>query len=97
MVLSVCDRGPGVPEAEAERIFEKYYRGTHSRGTSGTGIGLNLVKTVAELHGGSCVYRSRDGGGAMFVLTIPLDQGDCPVHETPDRSGRSVERAAAGA
>ncbi|HYD32343.1 MAG TPA: HAMP domain-containing sensor histidine kinase [Azospirillaceae bacterium] len=74
MVMSVCDRGGGVPEDEAPHIFEKYYRGSHSRALPGTGIGLNLVKTIAELHGGGVAYRPRPGGGAMFVLTIPLDQ-----------------------
>ncbi|WP_448203242.1 ATP-binding protein [Azospirillum sp. sgz302134] len=40
----------------------------------GTGIGLNLVKTIADLHGGSIAHRPRDGGGAVFVLTLPLER-----------------------
>ncbi|WP_449233165.1 ATP-binding protein [Azospirillum doebereinerae] len=74
LVLSVADRGPGVPESESLRIFEKYYRGMDSRATPGTGIGLNLVKTIAELHGGTVGYSPRDGGGSVFTLTIPLDR-----------------------
>ncbi|WP_448203240.1 ATP-binding protein [Azospirillum sp. sgz302134] len=79
LVVRVCDRGPGVPEEEATRIFEKYYRGTHGQGTPGTGIGLNLVKTIADLHGGSIAHRPRDGGGAVFVLTLPLERAGAMV------------------
>jgi len=72
LILSVADRGPGIPEEERERIFEKYYRGEDSRNKPGTGIGLNLVKVIAGLHGGSIVHHPRPGGGSVFVLTIPL-------------------------
>jgi signal transduction histidine kinase len=83
MTITVADRGPGIPQDEVTRIFEKYYRGSHSKGTPGTGIGLNLVKTIAELHMGTVTYKPRDGGGAMFSLTIPLDLGDYPIPEDP--------------
>lgn len=72
LILSVADRGPGIPEEERERIFEKYYRGEDSRNKPGTGIGLNLVKVIAGLHGGSIAHHPRQGGGSLFVLTIPL-------------------------
>jgi len=72
IVFTVADRGPGVPADEAERIFEKYFRGTGNGGAPGTGIGLHLVKTIAQLHGGTAEYRPRPGGGAMFLLTVPL-------------------------
>lgn len=77
MTISVSDRGPGVATDEVPRIFDKYYRGSQSRGMPGTGIGLNLVRTIAELHMGVVGYAARDGGGAVFSLTIPLDLGDC--------------------
>lgn len=70
--LLVSDRGPGVAEAEAERIFEKYYRGSAAKGVPGTGIGLHLVKAIAEMHGGSARCRPRDGGGAEFAVVVPL-------------------------
>lgn len=82
LVIAVCDRGPGVPADEVERIFEKYYRGRQSQGSPGTGIGLSLVRTIAELHGGSVACRSRDGGGAMFVLTVPLASAMDPAEAT---------------
>ncbi len=74
LVVSVADRGPGVPDSETDHIFEKHYRGTNSRDLAGTGIGLHLVKTIAELHGGRVVYSARAGGGARFTLVIPLDR-----------------------
>jgi signal transduction histidine kinase len=72
VVFTVADRGPGVAPAEAERIFDKYYRGTNSAAIAGTGLGLHLVRTIAALHGGKVVCRPRDGGGTEFLLTIPV-------------------------
>jgi signal transduction histidine kinase len=70
--LLVADRGPGVPDAEAERVFEKYYRGSAAKGIPGTGIGLHLVKAIAEMHGGKASCRPREGGGAEFAVVVPL-------------------------
>jgi len=88
IVFTVGDRGPGVPPDQVERIFEKYFRGTGNGGAPGTGIGLHLVKTIAELHCGTARYRPRPGGGALFLLTIPLGRIDIPEPAT--------EAAAAG-
>ncbi|HSV29197.1 MAG TPA: ATP-binding protein, partial [Candidatus Omnitrophota bacterium] len=71
VAFAVHDRGPGIPPGEADRIFDKYYRGITSGPVPGTGIGLHLVKTIAELHGGTVTYVPRDGGGASFVVTVP--------------------------
>jgi len=72
--LAVIDRGPGFPPTEADRLFEKYYRSTAERdsGIPGTGLGLFIVKTVAERHGGSVRARAGEGGGAEFEMTLPL-------------------------
>ncbi len=72
--LAVSDRGPGFPPQEAERLFEKYYRSVVEResGIPGTGLGLFIVKTVAERHGGSVAARLPAGGGAEFELSLPL-------------------------
>lgn len=71
--LVVRDRGPGVPEADRERIFLPFYRAAgHNEGEhGGVGLGLSLVKQVAEAHGGSVAYAPRDGGGACFRVRLP--------------------------
>lgn len=72
-VISVCDRGPGVPAALRERIFEPFYRlpGATER-DGGVGLGLALVKSIALRHGGSVHCENRPEGGACFVLQLPL-------------------------
>jgi signal transduction histidine kinase len=70
--LRVCDRGPGVPEAMRERIFEPFFRlPGHAEREGGVGLGLALVKQIAERHGGSVRCEARDGGGSCFVLALP--------------------------
>ncbi|CAN5337603.1 HAMP domain-containing sensor histidine kinase [soil metagenome] len=73
-VVEVADRGPGVPEAERERIFEPFYRvaGASER-DGGVGLGLALVRQIADLHGGKIVCLPRDGGGSIFKLTLPIE------------------------
>jgi signal transduction histidine kinase len=68
----VCDRGPGVPEPERERIFEPFYRPPSAAEAvhGGAGLGLALVRQIAERHGGSVRCRGRDGGGSCFVVTL---------------------------
>jgi two-component system phosphate regulon sensor histidine kinase PhoR len=78
--ISVADRGPGVPESERERVFEKYYRGhTGNRhDVKGFGLGLSYVKLVAEAHGGRAVLSSRRGGGTLATLILPRLDGSGP-------------------
>ncbi len=72
--ICVEDRGPGVPEDQRERIFEPFYRlpGASER-EGGVGLGLSLVKTIAERHGGQVRCEDRPGGGARFVVSLPAD------------------------
>jgi len=72
-ILRVCDRGPGVPPALRERIFEPFYRlpGASER-DGGVGLGLALVKSIVTRHGGSVRCEDRPGGGACFVVELPL-------------------------
>ncbi|MDR3367884.1 ATP-binding protein [Rhodoferax sp.] len=71
--IRVCDRGPGVPPELRERIFEPFYRlpGATER-DGGVGLGLALVKSIAERHGGRVFCVGRPEGGACFVIELPL-------------------------
>src|SRR5690606_35038549 len=73
-VLRVDDRGPGVPAAERERIFEPFYRmhGASER-EGGVGLGLALVRSITERHHGTVHCEDNPGGGACFVLTLPRE------------------------
>lgn len=74
-VITVNDRGPGVPEGQRERIFEPFYRlpGASER-EGGVGLGLALVKSIAQRHGGTVRCEARPGGGASFVVELPVSQ-----------------------
>ncbi|MFL6657923.1 MAG: sensor histidine kinase [Massilia sp.] len=70
--LEVCDQGPGVPEDQRERIFEPFYRlPGASEAAGGVGLGLSLVRQIAEHHGGRVVCLSNAVGGCCFRVTFP--------------------------
>ena len=72
IAIRVCDRGPGVPPAMRERIFEPFFRlPGHAEQAGGVGLGLSLVKQIAIAHGGSVRCEARDGGGSCFVMELP--------------------------
>jgi two-component system phosphate regulon sensor histidine kinase PhoR len=75
--LSVLDEGPGIPDADLSRIFERFYRvdKARSRETGGTGLGLSIVKHLVELHGGRVVATNRPDGGAEFIVRLPNQVG----------------------
>jgi signal transduction histidine kinase len=73
--VHVCDRGPGVPDAERERIFEPFFRlPGHAEREGGVGLGLALVRQIAERHGGHARCESHPGGGSCFVLSLPAER-----------------------
>jgi signal transduction histidine kinase len=71
--LWVRDTGPGVPPQEADRIFDRFARGSTTGGVPGSGLGLAIVQAIAQGHGGDVVVERSDGGGARFVMTWPAD------------------------
>jgi two-component system, OmpR family, sensor kinase len=76
--LWVRDTGAGIPPEEQSLIFERFRRGSGSRGTEGSGLGLSIVRAIAEAHGGSVEVRSRSGHGATFTLVLPVDGPEVP-------------------
>ncbi len=72
--LSVADHGPGLTEEQAARVFERFYRTdtSRARASGGAGLGLSIVAAVAEAHGGTAEARPTPGGGATFVIALPL-------------------------
>jgi two-component system OmpR family sensor kinase len=72
--LSVSDSGPGLTDEEASHVFERFYRvdGSRTRASGGVGLGLSLVAAVAEAHGGVATVRPTPGGGATFIVVIPV-------------------------
>lgn len=81
LALSVEDRGVGIPREEQGKIFEKFYRAGRSetQGRRGSGVGLALVRHIAEAHGGRVTVESRPGEGSRFTLRLPLagKEGGC--------------------
>ncbi len=78
LVLSVADRGAGVPPMEQERIFEPFYRPADATPDGGhAGLGLSIARSLAEVQGGTVSYGEREGGGSIFELRLPVaDVGD---------------------
>jgi two-component system OmpR family sensor kinase len=71
-IVTVEDNGLGIPEADIERLFERYFRGSNVSGIVGTGVGLNLVKMVVDLHGGDILVESAEGKGSRFTVRLPI-------------------------
>ena len=76
--ITVDDRGPGVPAAQCEQVFEPFFRlPGASEKEGGVGLGLSLVRAIARRHGGRVQCLPRPGGGARFVVLLPLDSTLC--------------------
>jgi two-component system phosphate regulon sensor histidine kinase PhoR len=73
VVVDIADRGPGIPEDDLSRIFERFYRVDRSRtqDPGGTGLGLAIAKHLIGLHGGTIAAGNREGGGSVFTIRLP--------------------------
>jgi signal transduction histidine kinase len=87
--IMVEDTGPGIDEKLADRLFDRFYRSdlSHSRTVEGTGLGLAIVRSIARVHNGVVGAKARPGGGAVFVVTLPLlpmaDESSSNPHDRP--------------
>jgi two-component system sensor histidine kinase KdpD len=72
VIVSISDRGPGIPLGEEERIFEKFVRGAATGG--GIGLGLTICDAIVNAHGGRIWAENRTGGGAVFHFTLPIGE-----------------------
>ena len=72
--IIVEDSGPGFSAEEAERLFDKFYRGVAAKGKSGSGLGLGICRGIVETHGGRIWAEPRKSGGARFVMELPQDK-----------------------
>jgi len=72
LAIEIADTGPGISEEDLSHVWEELYRGISARGIPGSGLGLALVRAVAERHNGHASLRSRPGKGTVFTLKLPL-------------------------
>lgn len=73
VTLRVADRGPGIPEADLERVFDKFQRVHRTGGATGTGLGLAISRGIVEAHGGAIRAQARPGGGLEILISLPLE------------------------
>jgi len=87
-VLEISDQGPGIPDAEKEQVFDRFYRldNGRSRERGGTGLGLSITRAAVEAHGGTLSIHTAPGGGALFRVLFPQS-------EIPDNSVRKASVA----
>ncbi|MBI1193664.1 MAG: two-component sensor histidine kinase [Bacteroidetes bacterium] len=80
LLLTVADRGPGVPDAEKAKVFQRFYRigNEETRSSKGTGLGLFIVQEIVRAHHGQIALKDREGGGSVFEIALP------PVEDLPE-------------
>jgi two-component system sensor histidine kinase MprB len=71
--VAVSDRGSGIPHADLDRIFDRFYRADEARTMPGSGLGLAIVREVAQRHGGDVWAEHRDGGGATVGFRLAVE------------------------
>ncbi|PRB42740.1 two-component sensor histidine kinase [Arthrobacter sp. MYb23] len=83
-IIEIRDHGPGIPEAETNKIFERFYRAdtSRTRETGGSGLGLAIVAAIVGSHGGTVQVAETDGGGATLVVSLPFHQESAELLST---------------
>lgn len=94
--LWVADHGPGIPPAVRHRIFRRFDRAQGKRTIGGSGLGLAIVDAIAKAHGGACTVGDTPGGGATFVIRVPVHIDTPAELPAPVRAGDVLQREAAG-
>jgi signal transduction histidine kinase len=93
VTVTVEDYGIGIPPQDMARLFERYFRGSNVSGIVGTGVGLNLVKMVLDLHGGEITVKSTEGKGSRFTVSLPMAPPDEPVRPVESVEAPSLAEA----
>jgi two-component system sensor histidine kinase KdpD len=91
VIVSVADRGPGLPAGEEEEVFRKFYRS--GAGSGGIGLGLAIVRGIVTAHGGRVWAENRAGGGAVFRVSLPIT-GTPPPRWTTEQAGSEAPEIA---
>lgn len=89
IVTEVADRGPGIPNGEERRIFEKFYQLDPDR-EGGVGLGLTICREIIESHGGRIWVDARSGGGSSFRFTLPVEDNQPTVEPEPNGRDRAA-------
>ena len=72
--FEICDSGPGIPDADIERLFQPFTQGDKARGTEGSGLGLAIIKRIVDTHGGRVLLKNRKEGGLSAKVLLPIKQ-----------------------
>jgi two-component system sensor histidine kinase MprB len=96
--LVVLDRGPGIADADAARLFDRFYRAEDARAQPGSGLGLSIVRDVVERAGGRVEATTRPGGGASVGFSLPLvaSAAGAPGAGSPPSSGSEPQVTSTG-
>jgi two-component system sensor histidine kinase MprB len=94
--VRVRDNGTGVAEADLPYVFDRFFRGTNSRGRQGSGLGLAIVRQVTEQHGGTASAANAPDGGAIFMMALPTTTGDMSAGETGEATDGADDSKQAG-
>jgi signal transduction histidine kinase len=92
----VSDTGTGIPADDHERIFERFGKGSNSAASEGSGLGLSIVKAIAEAHGGTVLLESEEGKGSRFVLRIPSGGKDAGAETDDSAAADTTGRGGSG-